>query len=140
MIYKLLIDINYFICLLIIMISKFSKHKLRPISMNHMNQRCKPDNFELHSSLKLSFSNIQGLRSNFIGCELLFESISPDILTLCETNLSYSMWDKLRWICVWLFSFNANGLSLGLTEIQWKLETTTWSEFTNGEKTIFNKY
>ena len=31
MIYKLLIVINYFICLLIILISKFSKHKLRPI-------------------------------------------------------------------------------------------------------------
>ena len=140
MIYKLLIVINYFICLLIIMISKFSKHKLRPISVNHMSQRCKPDNFELHSSLKLGFSNIQGLRSNFIGCELLFESISPDILTLCETNLSYSMWDKLRWICVSLFSFNPNGLSLSLTEIQWKLETKTWSEFPNEEKTIFNKY
>ena len=37
MIYKLLIVINYFICLLIILISKFSKHKLRPISINHMN-------------------------------------------------------------------------------------------------------
>ena len=31
--------------------------------------------------------NIQGLRSNFDDCEFFLESNSPDILTLCETNL-----------------------------------------------------
>ena len=48
---------------------------------------CKPDNFELHNSVKLSFTNIRGLRSNFVDYEFFLESISPDILVLCETNL-----------------------------------------------------
>ena len=51
---------------------------------------CKPDNFELHNSLKLSFRNIRGLRSNFVDCESFLESNSPDILALCETNLDDS--------------------------------------------------
>ena len=49
-------------------------------------KRCKPDNFEPHNSLKLSFTNIQGIRSNFVECESFLESNSPDILALCETN------------------------------------------------------
>ena len=48
---------------------------------------CKPDNFESHNSLKLSFTNIRGLRSNFVDCESFLESNSPDILALCEINL-----------------------------------------------------
>ena len=51
---------------------------------------CKPDNFESHNSLKLSFTNIWGLRSNFVSCESFLESNSPDILALCETNLDGS--------------------------------------------------
>ena len=51
-------------------------------------EACKPDNFELHNSLKLSFTNIRGLRSNFADCESFLESNSPDILALCETNLN----------------------------------------------------
>ena len=47
----------------------------------------KPDNFESHDPLKLSFTNIRGLRSNFVECESFLESNSPDILALCETNL-----------------------------------------------------
>ena len=50
----------------------------------------KPDNFELHNSLKLSFTNIRGLRSNFVDCESFLESNSPDICALCETNLDDS--------------------------------------------------
>ena len=46
----------------------------------------KPDNLELDNSLKLSFTNIQGLRLNFVDCESFLESNSPDILALCETN------------------------------------------------------
>ena len=42
--------------------------------------------FELLSSLKFSFTNIQGLRSNFVECEFFLESNCPDILALCETN------------------------------------------------------
>ena len=51
------------------------------------SKACKPDNFELHKSLKLSFMNIPGLRSNFVDYESTLESKSPDILALCETNL-----------------------------------------------------
>ena len=52
---------------------------------------CKPDNFESHNSLKLSFPNIRGLCSNFLHCESFLESNSPDILALCETNLDDSI-------------------------------------------------
>ena len=52
---------------------------------------CKTCNFESHNSLKLSFTNIWGLRSNFVDCESFLESNSPDILALCETNLDDSI-------------------------------------------------
>ena len=51
----------------------------------------KPDNFESNNSLKLSFMNTQGLRSNFADCEYFLESNSPDILALRETNLDDSI-------------------------------------------------
>ena len=51
----------------------------------------KPDNFELHNSLKLSFTNTWGLCLNFVDCESFLESNSPDILALCETNLDDSI-------------------------------------------------
>ena len=47
--------------------------------------------FELHNSLKLNFTNIRGLRSNFVDCESFLESSSPDILALCQTNLDDSI-------------------------------------------------
>ena len=56
-----------------------------------LSKAYKPDNFELHNSLKLSFTNIRGLRSNFVDCESFLESNSPDILALCETNLDDSI-------------------------------------------------
>ena len=56
-----------------------------------LSKVCKPDNFESHNSLKLSFTSIRGLRSNFVGCESFLESNSPDILALCETNLDDSI-------------------------------------------------
>ena len=51
----------------------------------------KPDNFEPRNSLKLSCTNIRGLRSNFVECESFPESNSPDILALCKTNLDGSI-------------------------------------------------
>ena len=51
-----------------------------------LSKACKPDNFESHNSVKLSFTNIRGLRSNFVDCESFLESNSPDILALCEIN------------------------------------------------------
>ena len=52
-----------------------------------LSKGCKTDNFEPHKSLKLSFTNILGLCSNFAERESFLESNSPDIDALCETNL-----------------------------------------------------
>ena len=50
----------------------------------------KPDNFELYNSLKLSFTNIRGLRLNFVDCECFLEPNSSYNLALCEVNLGNS--------------------------------------------------
>ena len=55
-----------------------------------LSKACKPDNFESHNSLRLSFTNIWGLGSNFVDYESFLESNSPDILSLCEANLDGS--------------------------------------------------
>ena len=52
-----------------------------------LSKGCKTGNFEPHNSLKLSFTNIWGLHSNFVEGESFLESNSPDIHALCETNL-----------------------------------------------------
>ena len=51
----------------------------------------KSGNFESHSSLKLSFTNIQGLYLNFIECEPFLESKSSEILAQYEANLGGSI-------------------------------------------------
>ena len=51
-----------------------------------LSKGCKPDNFESHNSLKLSFTNIRGLYSNFVDCECFIELNSPGIFALYETN------------------------------------------------------
>ena len=56
-----------------------------------LSKACKPDNFESHNSLKLRFTNIRGLRSNFVYCESFLESNSPGILALFEANLNGSI-------------------------------------------------
>ena len=56
-----------------------------------LSKACKPDNFESHNSLKLCFTNIRGIRSNYVDFESFLESNSPDILALCETNLNDSI-------------------------------------------------
>ena len=56
-----------------------------------LSKRCKLDKFEPHNSLKLCFTNIRGLRSNFFECEFFLESNSPEILALGETNLDDSI-------------------------------------------------
>ena len=53
-----------------------------------LSKACKSDNFELRNSLKPSFTNIWGLCSDFVNCESILESNSPDILALCEANLN----------------------------------------------------
>ena len=59
--------------------------------MTMLSKESKPDNFESRNSLKLNFTNIRGLLSNFVGCESFLESNSPDILAYCETNLDDSI-------------------------------------------------
>ena len=59
--------------------------------MHILSKTSKPDNFESHNSLKLSFTNILGYRSNFVDCESFLESNYPDILALCEINLDDSI-------------------------------------------------
>ena len=54
--------------------------------MTILSKECKPNNFESHNSLKLSFTNVCGLHSNFVECESFLKSNSPDILALCERN------------------------------------------------------
>ena len=56
-----------------------------------LSKACKTDNFESHNPLKISFTSIQGLHSNFVDCESFLESISTDILALCKTNLDDSI-------------------------------------------------
>ena len=46
----------------------------------------KPDIFESHNSLKLSFTSFRGLCLNFVRCESFLESNSNDILALCDKN------------------------------------------------------
>ena len=58
--------------------------------MTILSKACKPDHFEWHNSLHLSFKNIRGLRLNFVNCESILESNSPGIHALCETNLDGS--------------------------------------------------
>ena len=55
-----------------------------------LSKGCKPDTFEQHNSLKLSFANIRGLHLNFVDCESFLASKSPDILALCQTNVDDS--------------------------------------------------
>ena len=58
--------------------------------MTILSKACKPDIFELHNSLKISFMNIRGLHLNFFDFGSFLKSNSPDILAQCETNLDDS--------------------------------------------------
>ena len=63
---------------------------LTQLIMAILSKGCKPYNCESHNFLKLNFTNIRGLRSNFVQCQSLLISNSPDILALCETNIDDS--------------------------------------------------
>ena len=66
-----------------------------------LSKGSKPDDFESHNCLKLSFTNIRGLPSNFVDCESFLESNSPDILALCG---------KPGWLS-WFWQFLSERLS-----------------------------
>ena len=54
-----------------------------------LSKQCKPDNFESYNTLKLRFMNIWELCSDFVECESVLGSNSPNIIALCETNLDH---------------------------------------------------
>ena len=56
-----------------------------------LSKGCKPDNLKSQNSLNVSFTNIRGLRSNFVEYESFLESNSPHIFAVCETNLDDSI-------------------------------------------------
>ena len=61
-----------------------------------LSKACKPDNFELHNSLKISFTNIQRLHSSSSS---LFDSISSNIGKLLSVNPSanvFVFWDLIN--------------------------------------------
>ena len=67
--------------------------------MTILSKLHKLDNFESCYSLKLCFTNISSVHSNFVGCESFLESNSLDVIALSKTNLedlidfsSFSMW------------------------------------------------
>ena len=80
--------------------------------MTILSKTCKPDNFELHNFLKLSFTDIRGLRSNFVDCESFLESKSPDILALCETNPDDSIDSCIFYVRVYLLLIRKDFVTL----------------------------
>ena len=52
-----------------------------------LSKGCKRDNFESHNSLLQTFV----FHLNFVECQYFFESSSPNILVLCETNFDDSI-------------------------------------------------
>ena len=56
-----------------------------------ISKGCKPDNVELHKSLKLNCTNTRGRCSNFVEHEPFLESNSPDTLALFKTSLDDSI-------------------------------------------------
>ena len=59
--------------------------------MAMLSKAHKQGSFESQNSLKLSFINVRGSHSNFVGCKFFLKSNSPDILALRETNLGDSI-------------------------------------------------
>ena len=61
----------------------------------------KPEDLEIHNSLKRSFTDIQGLCLNLVECESFPESNSPDMCALCDSidsgNLSVRSYLSIIW-------------------------------------------
>ena len=74
-----------------------------------LSKECKPDNFESHNSLKLSFTNIWGLHSNFVDCEFFPEwnektqqiLMFLNVLYFTQCLSSFSSIDHLLHLFVW---------------------------------------
>ena len=70
----------------------------------------KPDNFDSHNSLKVSFTNIRGLLSSFVEYESFLESNSPDVLGLFETNLDSTDYGNFTILGLTLYLLYINDL------------------------------
>ena len=92
-----------------------------------LSKVCKPDHFEWHNSLKLGFTNIWALHSNFDGCESFLEANSPDILTLCKRNIDDSI-------------YSDNFSVRGFLHLIWKDSITHKPSLTAYVKLISNYY
>ena len=76
---------------------------LNLVNYGQLSKACKPENFESHNSLTLSFMSIRGLCLNFVDCQSFLESNSLDILALFETNLDGSIdSDNFSWEVIFL--------------------------------------
>ena len=69
--------------------------------MTIISEVCKTDNFESYNSLKLRFTNIGSLRTNFVGQESFLELNSLDI---------FALWGKHGWV-IWFSLFLCKGSS-----------------------------
>ena len=61
--------------------SFFNLFQLNDLWSYYQKHVAKPDNFESHSSLKLSFTNIWGLLSNFVDSKFVNISLNQTLLT-----------------------------------------------------------
>ena len=76
----------------------------------------KLNNFESHSSLKLSFTNIRGLRSNFVKCESSFNQILLIFLLYVRQTWLNWFW---QFLCKRLPSFNLKGFCYS-SQFMWR--------------------
>ena len=76
---------------LILILCYLFPHLILTYEMAIISKISKPVSFNSHTSLNISFSNIRGLRTNFVSCESFLLTQSPDIFALCETNLDGSI-------------------------------------------------
>ena len=58
-----------------------------------LSKGCKPNNFESHNSLKLSFTKIQGLSWDFVDCESFLELKGLSSFNLKRFYYSYA-WSR----------------------------------------------
>ncbi|XP_065680992.1 uncharacterized protein LOC136094820 [Hydra vulgaris] len=72
---------EYYLCFESSSLTNFKMNKVTK-TIKHKKPQSSP------SSLNLSFTNIRGLRSNFSSVESYLLQSSPDLIALCETNLS----------------------------------------------------
>ena len=96
-----------------------------------LSKACKPDNFELHDSLKLSFMNIRGLRSNFknlliIGLLITWRNVAFFLIS----SMVLGLLDQLQ-IFLQLCLIELLGLltGLGLLELEHLIYPRLLTEF-----------